>query len=169
MPFIKGRDGKPQTVNNPLEGAVGNVDLNRVTVDSLISSGNVTGNFIVGNGSLLTGITTGQLVNDSGFITSATANVVSVNGQTGTVVISTGNVSAGNVSYTESNPGDWAIPVANVQAALDEVANTVANFETGTGFTFLGPFSNDAGAAAGGVNIGQVYYNNAGGLVVRQT
>ena len=204
MGFVKGRDNRPRTVLNPLEGSIGNVDLTSITADVVSVSGNVTGANILGNGSQITGIrtsqltndagfittstanvisvngqtgavtlviptTTSNLTNDSGFITSATANVISVNGQTGAVTISAGNVTAGNVSYTQTNPGDWPSMLANVQAALDLLANITANFETGSGFTFAGPFSNDSAANAGGVAIGQVYYNNSGGLVVRQT
>lgn len=168
------------------------------------TSGNVTAGYFLGDGSGITGMSTSQLTNDSGFITTstanvvsvngqsgavtlaiptatsnltndsgfittATANVISVNGQTGAVTISAGSTTAANVSYTESNPADWPGVVANVQAGLDTLANLVANFETGSGFTFLGPFSNDSQAAAGGVALGQVYYNASGGLVVRQT
>ena len=169
MGFVKGADGKPRTVNNPLEGSTGNVDLTDITADSISVSGNVTASYIAGNGSALTGITTSQLTNDAGFITTSTANVVSVNGQTGIVTVGAGATDAANVSYTETDPGNWPVATANVQAALDTLANVIANFETGSGFVFLGPFSNDATAASGGVGIGQVYYNNSGGLVVRQT
>ena len=169
MGFVKGRDNRPRTVLNPLEGSIGNVDLTSITADVVSVSGNVTGANILGNGSQITGIRTSQLTNDAGFITTSTANVISVNGQTGAVTISAGNVTAANVSYTQTNPGDWPSMLANVQAALDLLANITANFETGSGFTFAGPFSNDSAANAGGVAIGQVYYNNSGGLVVRQT
>jgi len=44
---------------------------------------------------------TSNLTNDSGFITTATANVVSVNGETGVVVLDTGDIAEGaNLYYT---------------------------------------------------------------------
>lgn len=53
-------------------------------------------------------------------------------------------------------------------SAGSNITTIINNLQSGTGFSFSGPFSNDAGAAAGGVAVGQVYYNNSGGLVVRQ-
>lgn len=145
MPYVKGRDGKPRTINNPLEGSVGNIDLVGITTTSLSASGNVTA---------------GNLLSDGYRYANGTA--VSFGGTTSTLP-------AGNITYTETTPADWPTAVANVQSALDVLANAVANFETGTGFSFAGPFSNDSTANAGGVAIGQVYFNNSGGLVVRQT
>lgn len=142
MGFAKGNDGKARSVKNPLEGSIGDADLADLTLGTLSVSGNVS---------------TGNILTDGYYY----AN--------GSPLNFGGNVTAGAVGYTETNPGDWPTAVANVQAALDSVANTVANFETGTGFSFSGPFSNDATAAAGGVAVGQVYFNNSGGLVVRQT
>ena len=55
------------------------------------------------------------------------------------------------------------------QDSAGNVTTIVNNLQSGAGFTFQGPFSNDSSASAGGVAIGQVYYNNSGGLVVRQT
>ena len=85
-------------------------------------------------------------------------------------ISASGNIS-GDVLFSPSTPADWANASAiyNVSLALNALANATANFESGTGFSFLGPFSNDAAANLGGVAIGQVYYNNSGGLVVRQT
>lgn len=143
MGFIKGNDGKARSIKNPLEGSIGDADLDEVTFQSITISGNVSAGNILTNGYRY-------------------ANGVAVN-------FGGGNVTANSVSYTQTTPADWPVAVANVQAALDTVANVVANFETGTGFSFMGPYSNDATAAAGGVAIGQVYFNNSGGLVVRQT
>lgn len=146
MPYVKGRDGKPRTINNPLEGAVGNIDLVGITTISLSVSGNVSAANLLTDGYRY-------------------ANGVAVNfGGSATTTLP-----AGNITYTEANPADWPIAVANVQGALDTLANVVAGIETGTGFSFAGPYSNDSAANAGGVAIGQVYFNNSGGLVVRQT
>ena len=145
MPYVKGRDGKPRTINNPLEGSVGNIDLVGITTTALSASGNVTAANLLTDGYRY-------------------ANGIAV-----TFGGSTTNLPAGNITYSETIPADWPSAVANVQAALDVLANALANFESGTGFSFAGPFSNDSAANAGGVAIGQVYFNNSGGLVVRQT
>lgn len=142
MGFVKGNDGKARSIKNPLEGSIGDADLDAVSFNTIAISGNVS---------------TGNILTD-GY---RYAN--------GVAVVFGGSVTANSVSYTETNPGDWPTAVANVQSALDTVANVVANFETGTGFSFMGPYSNDATAGAAGVAIGQVYFNNSGGLVVRQT
>lgn len=143
MGFIKGNDGKARSIKNPLEGSVGDADLGAVSFQTINISGNVSAGNILTNGYRY-------------------ANGVAVS-------FGGGNVSANSVSYSQTNPGDWPTVLANVQGALDSVANTVANIETGTGFSFMGPYSNDATAGAAGVAIGQVYFNNSGGLVVRQT
>lgn len=145
MGFAKGRDGVARSIKNPLEGSVGDIDLESVTFDNVTISGNVS---------------TANILTDGYRYANGVA--VSFGGNISTI-------DAGNVTYNETNPADWPTAVANVQEALDAVANVVANFETGTGFSFAGPFSNDATAAAGGVALGQVYFNNSGGLVVRQT
>lgn len=145
MPYVKGRDGKARTINNPLEGSVGNIDLVGITTTTLAASGNISAANVLTDGYRYAN---GVAINFGG---------------------STTTLPAANISYTETNPGDWPTAVANVQVALDTVANVVANFETGTGFSFMGPYSNDATAGAAGVAIGQVYFNNSGGLVVRQT
>jgi hypothetical protein len=49
MGFIKGTDGIPRTVLNPLEGSIGDIALNDITTNTLTSTGNVTG------GNILTG------------------------------------------------------------------------------------------------------------------
>lgn len=192
MGFVKGTDGVAKTVRNPLEGSIGDVALSGVSVGTLSASANITtsGNSVaVGNVSggnvtasaLLRGVTvqaTGNLVggnaNVSNGIFSITAgfagNVTAGNISTGGKISATGNIS-GNVLFSPSTPADWANASAiyNVALALNALASLTANFESGSGFAFSGPFSNDAAANAGGVAIGQVYYNNSGGLVVRQT
>lgn len=97
MPYVKGRDGRARSINNPLEGSVGDIDLNNITSASLTASGNISASYLLGNGSAISGLRTSQLNNDSGFITSATANVISINGQTGAVTLSIPN------AYGDSN------------------------------------------------------------------
>ena len=161
---------------------------NLITVGQISATSTITSSANVVGGNVLTGglisatgtitsaanVTGGNVL--TGGLISATANVTGGNVLTGgnlsvaTNASVTGNIS-GNVLYTPAVSGDWANAAAiyNVKLALDATANAVTILESGTGFTFLGPFSNDATAAAGGVAIGQVYFNNSGGLVVRQT
>jgi hypothetical protein len=145
MGYAKGTDGKARTVKNTLEGAVGDVALGYIQANTI----STTGNAVVGN------------VLTNGYYY---ANGVSVSFGSSTTTLP-----AGNITYTETTPADWPSAVSNVQTGLDVLANAVANFQTGTGFTFSGPYSNDAAAAAGGVGIGQIYFGSSGGLVVRQT
>jgi len=58
MGFVKGRDGIARTVLNPLEGSVGDIDLEDIITKTLTASGNVTGNYFIGNGSQLTSVST---------------------------------------------------------------------------------------------------------------
>ncbi len=186
MGYVKGADGIPKTIKNPLEGSVGNIDLNRITANVVSASGNiasgninvdanvVTGNILTNgyyysNGTPFIGSTYGNADVQS-YLPTYTGNLAGGNVSITTNASVTGNIS-GNVLFTPSVSADWANAAAiyNVALALNALANAITNFETGTGFSFLGPFSNDATAAAGGVAVGQVYYNNSGGLVVRQT
>jgi hypothetical protein len=58
MGFVKGRDGIARTLLNPLEGSVGDIDLDDIITNTLTASGNVTGNYFIGNGSQLTSVST---------------------------------------------------------------------------------------------------------------
>ena len=58
MGFVKGRDGIARTVLNPLEGSVGDIALDDIITNTLTASGNVTGNYFIGNGSQLTSVST---------------------------------------------------------------------------------------------------------------
>lgn len=46
-------------------------------------------------------------------------------------------------------------------------STTIANIQDGSGWTLPGPYTNEAGAASGGVAIGQAYYDNGGTVRVR--
>ena len=141
MPYVKGRDGKPRTINNPLEGSVGDIDLNAITTVTLSASGNVTGNYIIGNGTTVVGITTSQLNNDAGFITASTANVISVNGQTGVVSLSiptatsnltndSGYITSATANVISVNGQTGAVTIStggNVTAANVSYTPAVAN------------------------------------------
>jgi hypothetical protein len=58
MGFVKGRDGIARTVLNPLEGSVGDIDLDDITTNTLTASGNVTGSNLITSGNV-TGNTAG--------------------------------------------------------------------------------------------------------------
>jgi hypothetical protein len=48
-------------------------------------------------------------------------------------------------------------------------STTINNIIDGSGWQLPGPYVNEAGAAAGGVAIGQAYYDNGGTVRVRLT
>jgi hypothetical protein len=120
MGFVKGTDGIARTVRNPLEGSIGDITLNDVSVTTLSASANIStsGNLVaVGNvdggnvvsTALVRGVTvqaTGNLVggnaNISNGVYAITAgfggNVSVGNLSTGGRVFATGNVTAGNIS-----------------------------------------------------------------------
>lgn len=114
-----------------------------------------------------------DFTNDTNFITTATANVISVNTKTGTV-----SLAAGDIPFVESIPADWgneAANIDNVGEALDYLANAKADLSTqvaaltaGTGFAIPGPFVNQAAAVAAGVKNGEIYYDNGGTVRVVQ-
>lgn len=188
MGYLKGSDGIPKTIKNPLEGSIGNIDLNRISANTVSASGNIASGNLNVNANVVTGniLTDGYYyangvaftggagnygnANVAAYLPTYTGNLAGSNISVTSNASVTGNIS-GNVLFTPAVSADWANAAAiyNVALALNALANALANFETGTGFTFAGPFSNDSTAAAGGVAIGQVYFNNSGGLVVRQT
>lgn len=60
------------------------------------------------------------------------------------------------------------VDAATINTTL-ESTTIIQNIVDGSGWTLLGPFTNEAGAAAGGVSIGQAYFDNGGTVRVRQT
>jgi hypothetical protein len=85
MGYVKGFDGVPRTIKNPLEGSVGNVDLNQITANTVSATGNITagnlsttGNVFFSNGSKL-GSATWTLINSftnlNNFSTSGNSSV----------------------------------------------------------------------------------------------
>lgn len=70
---------------------------------------------------------TSQLTNDSGFITSVTYPVLSVNGKTGSVTLTSGDVGAASLAH--SHP---ISDIAGLQASLDSkaLASSLANYAT---------------------------------------
>ena len=189
MGLLKGYDGVARTMLNPLEGSIGDVDLDEITANTISATGNISAGNLSSNGNIITGniLTDGYYyangtpftgsgggsygnANVAAYLPTYTGNLAGGNLSVTTNASVTGNIT-GNVLFTPAVSADWANAAAiyNVALALNALANAIANFETGSGFSFAGPFSNDSAAASGGVAIGQVYFNNSGGLVVRQT
>jgi hypothetical protein len=108
-----------------------------------------------------------DFANDTNFITTANANVISVNTQTGVV-----SLAAVDVPFVETIPGDWgnqAATIDNVGEALDYLANAKSDLDSqvtalseGAGFVIPGPFVNQAAAVSAGVLNGEIYFDNGG-------
>lgn len=133
---------------------------------------------------------TGDLINNSGFITSSVVGNFSVtaNIATGNITVahnsniannlSVGGNISGNVLFTPSLPSDWgnsANTIVNVYTALNYLANAkadlseaVTQLSTGSAFTLPGPFVNEAAAISAGVQVGSFYYDNGGTVRVVQ-
>jgi hypothetical protein len=101
MGFVKGTDGIPRTVRNPLEGSVGDIALNDVTVTTLSAStisatgnANITGN-VTGSNVVSSALVRGVTVQASGNLTGGNANIS--NGVFATTGGFGGNVSVGNL------------------------------------------------------------------------
>ena len=103
MGFVKGTDGIPRTVRNPLEGSVGDIALNDVTVTTLSAStisaagnANITGN-VTGGNVVSSALVRGVTVQASGNLTGGNANIsTSVN----TVTVNATTVNATTVAVT---------------------------------------------------------------------
>lgn len=64
--------------------------------------------------------------------------------------------------------GSGEVTQQTINNFIDQ-STTIANIQDGSGWTLQGPYTNEAGAAAGGVAIGQAYYDNGGTVRVRLT
>lgn len=130
------RIGNTVTANVAGGGGSGDVVGPISAVDSRIAAfDGITGKLIKDSGSTVAGIValipdaTSDLINDSGFITSAGAPVQSVNGNIGVVVLDKTSVGLGNVD----NTSDTSKPVSTAQqTALNLKANLAGPTFTGT-------------------------------------
>lgn len=144
---------------------------------TLTATGNITGNFFIGNGSQLTGLPSGTSIsngNSNVNIPAANGNVtVSVAGNANIVTVTgtgvnvagnvsvTGNLSANNIT-TSGGPGN--ISGANVITAITFIGNT-ANINTAlnvTGLSNLGPVGN---VTITGGSSGQYLQTNGSGVL----
>jgi hypothetical protein len=122
------------TLSNSLNSVV---YFQTANVDSLVSSGNVTGNYILGNGSQLTGLpATYGNANVATFLAAFGSNTVST----------TGNITAGNVST-------GVITLTNGAVIKDTAGDAVA-FGQSAGLTSQGTNAVAIGSSAGGTSQG---------------
>jgi hypothetical protein len=55
-----------------------------------------------------------------------------------------------------------------IEQTIDN-STTITQIIEGQNFNIPGPFSNDSAAAAGGVGVGDFYFNSSGNMFVRQS
>jgi hypothetical protein len=85
MGYVKGLDGIARTMLNPLEGSIGDVDLDEITANTVSATGNISagnlsasGNVVFSNGSKLSSATwtlVDSFVNLNNFATSGNSDV----------------------------------------------------------------------------------------------
>ena len=178
MGYVKGNDGIARTVLNPLEGAVGNIDLTSITTGLVSATGNITvgsGGFFVGNGSALTGVvaianvgTATQLVNgNSNVVITANSNVtVGITGTAGVATFATtGLYVAGLMSATGNITGGNVSGGANVNATT-HTGTTVSMSGNITGGNILtgGMMSSTGNATHGNVLFGSGVVSGTGNI-----
>jgi plastocyanin len=127
-----------------------------VSTDGLSVTGNVTGNYIIGNGSQLTGLPP----------TYTDANVTTLLANLGANTISsTGNITSGNLFTSGNVSATSNVTAANVTATkLSGTLSTAAQ----TNVTLLGTLSSlsVSGNISGGTNIGAIGFVSAAGNVL---
>jgi len=86
MGYVKGFDGVARTIKNPLEGSVGDVDLDEITSRTVSATGNITagnlsttGNVFFSNGSKLSSATWTLVETITGDLSSGDVNVSTTN------------------------------------------------------------------------------------------
>lgn len=128
---------------------------NLITAGVITATGNIAGNYFIGNGSLLTGIS------GSGSYSNANATSLLANFGSNTIV-TTGNVSFGNITATGMITTGASGNVSNVNYLLANVVSATGNI---TGNYFVGNGSLLTGISGGGGTPGgantQIQYNNA--------
>ena len=121
------------TLDNNSVSASGNVvGANLVTAGLITAAGNVTGNYILGNGSQLTGLSaTYGNANVAAYLPTYTGNLVALTGNITTTANISGSYVLGNGSQLTGLPTGGAITVLNQGNVLTTTANSL-NF-TGSG------------------------------------
>ncbi len=133
----------------------------------------VTKTFVEGLGVSYTSLTdkptipthTSNLTNDSGFITTANANVISVNGKTGTVTLSTTDIAEGSNLYFTTDRANNAI--AAYQGPISTPGNIATTGNINAGYYFgNGAFlTGITGSGGGNVSLINTGENLTGGPI----
>ena len=131
MGFVKGRDGIARTVLNPLEGSVGDIDLDDITTNTLTASGNVTGSNLITSGNV-----TGSNLITSGNVTGNTAGFA-IGYRDVPQVLFTGNVTmatadAGKHFYSTQSTS-YILTIANNASQAFQTGSAVTIINQGTG------------------------------------
>jgi len=122
--------------------SIGNTVAGNLLTAGLVSAtGNVTGNYFIGNGSQLTGVTATGIGTLSSL--SVTGNTTTGNLLTGGVVSATGNVIGGNLNAAGLSLSSNVVSVLNSTSAITTTANI-----TGGNLTTAGVLTVNSGAAA---------------------
>lgn len=161
MGFVKGTDGIARTVRNPLEGSIGDITLNDVSVTTLSASANIStsGNLVaVGNvnsGNLIsTAVVRGVTVQASGNLTGGNANIS--NGVFATTGGFGGNVSVGNLST-----GGQVFAIGNITGGNIVTAGNVSGNTAGfaIGYRDIPQVSFTGNATIATTDAGKHYYS----------
>jgi hypothetical protein len=169
----------------------GNIQGGNVTTTGLVSAtGNVTGNYFIGNGSALTGIATGtptQIVNGTSNVSVASSGgnaTVGIGGTANVVVVATtGAYVTGIVSATANVTGSNILTAGQVSATANITSGNlltgglISAAGTVTGTSHLGAVVSVTGAitgaaitgssltvSTGNVSAGNIVNNNANGV-----
>jgi hypothetical protein len=160
MGFVKGTDGIPRTVRNPLEGSVGDIALNDVTVTTLSAStisaagnANITGN-VTGGNVVSSALVRGVTVQASGNLTGGNANIS--NGVFATTGGFGGNVSVGNLST-----GGQVFAISNITGGNIITAGNVSGNTAGfaIGYRDIPQVSFTGNTTIATTNAGKHYYS----------
>lgn len=95
---------------------------------------------------------------------------VGVNTVSVTSEVQTLNLTNDTLSISSGNSVDLSgyVDEATINTTIEQTT-VIQNIVDGSGWNLPGPFTNEQNAAAGGVAIGQAYYDNGGTVRVRQT
>lgn len=141
-------------------GPAGNISgANVISATTFSATGNITGSYIIGNGSLLTGLSSGSSysnANVDAYLPTYTGNLVSLTGAVTTTANITGNYIIGNgsqltglpASYSNANVAAYLPTYTGNLASLTGAVTTTANIQAGY---FIGNGSQLTGIAAGGI------------------
>lgn len=143
------------SINNMI---IGNITPAAANVTSLNASGNITGSYILGNGSQLTGIVSSY----------GNANVTTLLANFGSnTIVTTGNISGGNISASGNVTAAY-INTTGVSGNITGANYITANYFVGNGslLTGISGSGNLSGNLTGNIDTGPYYIQRAGGSVL---